>query len=177
MNAWWYYITHEINVSKEQDADLNGPKSHLMSHWVRQIRCYRAMQPCSAERHDQAHKTNLKDGWNTSKPNLNYLPQVMTYQRRTLRFEISELNLQAPAQLRENSTPACNVLPSGADLAAPIGSQLLRGYFKSQFQYNIYWTKYSHLSPCPSFLVFPDSISHSLQIRAYHSSLSVQGRS
>jgi hypothetical protein len=38
-------------------------------------------------------------------------------------FEIRELNLQAHAQHQENSAAACKVLPSGADLAAALGSQ------------------------------------------------------
>jgi len=38
MNAWWDYISHEIDVSKELDADFNFPKIHLVSHWVEQIR-------------------------------------------------------------------------------------------------------------------------------------------
>jgi hypothetical protein len=32
MNAWWDYISHEIDISKELDADFNFPKIHLMSH-------------------------------------------------------------------------------------------------------------------------------------------------
>jgi len=38
MNAWRDYVSHEIDVSKELDADFNIPKIHLMSHWVKQIR-------------------------------------------------------------------------------------------------------------------------------------------
>jgi hypothetical protein len=38
MNPWWDYISHEIDVSMELDADFNFPKIHLMSHWVKQIR-------------------------------------------------------------------------------------------------------------------------------------------
>jgi hypothetical protein len=38
MNSWRDYINHEIDVSKELDADFNIPKIHLMSHWVEQIR-------------------------------------------------------------------------------------------------------------------------------------------
>jgi hypothetical protein len=34
INAWPDYISHEIDVSKELDADFNFPKIHLMSHWV-----------------------------------------------------------------------------------------------------------------------------------------------
>jgi len=32
MNAWRDYISHEIDVSKELDANFNFPKIHLMSH-------------------------------------------------------------------------------------------------------------------------------------------------
>jgi len=88
------------------------------------------LQQYSAKRHEQAHKTNLKDGWNASNHNLNYLPQVITFQHRILCFEIGELNLQALAQRRENSAASCKVLPSGADLAAPLGSQ---SYAKPEF--------------------------------------------
>jgi len=66
MNAWRVYISHAIDISKELDADFNFPKIHLMSHWAEQIRRYRALQQYFAERHEQAHKTNLKDGWNAS---------------------------------------------------------------------------------------------------------------
>jgi len=123
MNRWRDYISHEIDVSKELDADINFQKIHLISHWVEQIRRYGALQQYSAKRHEQAHKTNLKDGWNNSNHNLNYLSQEISFQRRILCFKIRELNLQALAQCRENSTAACKVLPSGADLAAPQGSQ------------------------------------------------------
>jgi len=37
MNAWQDYISHEIDISKELDADFNFPKIHLMSHWAEQI--------------------------------------------------------------------------------------------------------------------------------------------
>jgi len=130
MNAWRDYISHKIDISKELDADFNFPKIHLMSHWAKQIRRYGALQQYSAERHEQAHKTNLKDGWNASNYNLNYLPQVITFQRRILCFEIRELNLQAVAQRWENSAAACKVFPSCADLAAPLSSQ---SYAKPEF--------------------------------------------
>jgi hypothetical protein len=52
MNARRNYISHEIDDSKELDADFNFPKIHLMYHWVKQIRRYRALQQYSAERHD-----------------------------------------------------------------------------------------------------------------------------
>jgi len=123
MNTWRDYISHEIDVSKELDANCNFPKTDLMSHWVESIRCYGALHQYSAERHEQAHKMNLKDGWNASNHNLNYLPQEITFQRRILCFEIRELNLQSLAQLRETSAAGCKILPSGVDLAAPQGSQ------------------------------------------------------
>ena len=37
MNAWRDNISHEIDVSKELDADFNIPKIHLISHWAEQI--------------------------------------------------------------------------------------------------------------------------------------------
>jgi len=122
MNAWRDYISHEGDISKKLDADFNFPKIHLMSHWAEQIRHYEALQLYSAERHEQPHKTNLKDGWKATNHNLNYLPQVITFQRSILCFEIRELNLQALAQRSENSAATCKVFPSGADLAAPLSS-------------------------------------------------------
>jgi len=119
MNAWCVDISHKIDVSKDLDADFKFPKIDVMSHWVEQIRRYRTLQQYSAERHEQAHKTNLKDGWNDSNHNLNYLPQVITFPHRILCFEIRELNLQALTQRQENSTAACKVVPAGASLAAP----------------------------------------------------------
>jgi hypothetical protein len=38
INALWDYISHEIDLSKELDADFNFPKIHMMPHWVQQIR-------------------------------------------------------------------------------------------------------------------------------------------
>ena len=73
---------------------------------------------------------NLKDGWNASNHNLNYLPQVITFQRRILCFKHTELNLHALAQRRENSSATCLVLSSGADLAAPLSPQ---SYAKPEF--------------------------------------------
>jgi len=123
MNAWQDYISHEVDISQGLDADFNFPMIHLMSHQAEQIRWYGALQQYSAERHEQAHKPNLKDGWNAPNHNLNYLPQVLTYQRRILCFEIRKLNLQALAQRRVISAAACIVLPSGADPAAPLSPQ------------------------------------------------------
>jgi len=130
MNAWRDYVSHEIDGSKELDADFNLPKINLMSHCVDHNRRYGALQQYSAERHEQAHRMDLKAGWNASKHNLNYLPQVITFQHRNLGFEMRELNLQALAQRRENSAATCKVLPSGADLAAPLSSQ---SYAKPKF--------------------------------------------
>jgi len=47
MNAWRDYISHEIDVSQELDADFKFPKIHLMSHWVQQIRRYGSFQQYS----------------------------------------------------------------------------------------------------------------------------------
>jgi hypothetical protein len=88
------------------------------------------LQQYSAERHEQAHKMNLKDGWNASNHNHNYLPQVITFPRCILCFKVRELNFQALAQRRENSAAACKVLPSSADLAAPLS---LQSYAKPEF--------------------------------------------
>jgi hypothetical protein len=130
INAWLDFICHETDISKELDADFNFPKIQLMCHWAEQVRRYGALQQYSAETNEQAHKTNLKDGWNTSKHNLNYLPQVITFHLRILCFEIRELNLQALGQRRGNSAAACKVLPSGADQAAPQSPQ---SYAKPEF--------------------------------------------
>jgi hypothetical protein len=88
------------------------------------------LQQYAAERHEPAHKTNLKDSWNASNHNLNYLPQVITFQHCILCFQIREINLQAIAQHWENSIAACKVFSSGADLAAPLSSQ---SYAKAEF--------------------------------------------
>jgi len=130
MNTWRDYISHDIDVSKELDADFNLRKIHLMSHWIEQIRRDRALQQYSAEKHEQAHKTILKNCSNASTPNFNYLPQVTTFQCRILCCEIRELNLQALAQRRKNIAATRKVLPSGTDLAAPLSSQ---SYAKPKF--------------------------------------------
>jgi hypothetical protein len=130
MNNWREYISHKVDLSKEYDVYFKFLKIHLMSHWGEQIPRYGAWQQYSAEKHEQAHKANLRDGWNTCNHNLNYLPQVITFQRRILCFEIGELNLQALAQRREDSAAAYKVFPSGADLTAVLGSQ---SYAKPEF--------------------------------------------
>jgi hypothetical protein len=81
-------------------------------------------------RQEQAHKTSLQDGWNTSDHNLNYLREVITFPCRILCCNVRELNVQAFAQHRENSAAACKVLASGADLAAPMSPQ---SYAKPEF--------------------------------------------
>jgi hypothetical protein len=97
MNDWRDFIRHEIDFSKELDADFNVPNIHLMSHWVEQICRYEALQQYSSERHEQAHNTNLKDGWNASNHNLNSLTQEIIFQRGILCFEVREHILQALA--------------------------------------------------------------------------------
>jgi len=124
MNAWRDYISHQMDFSNELDADVNFPKINLMFDWVEQIRRYGSLQHYTAERLEQAQKTNLKDGWNASNHTVNCLPQVITFQHRILCFEIRDVNLQAIAEHRENSAAACKVLPSGADLAAPLSPVL-----------------------------------------------------
>jgi hypothetical protein len=130
LNASRDYICHQIDISKELDADFNFLKIHLMSHWAEQVRRYGALQQYSAEGHQQPHETNLKDGWKASNHNFNYLPQVITFRCRILRFEIRGLNVQPLAQYWKNSTAACKVLPSSADLAAPQSPQ---SYTKPEF--------------------------------------------
>jgi hypothetical protein len=71
INTWNDYISHEIDVSKELDADFNYLKLNLMSHWVEEICRYGALQPYSAERREKAHKTNLMAGWNACNHNFN----------------------------------------------------------------------------------------------------------
>ena len=38
MNPWLDYISHQTDISKESDADLNFQKINLMSPWAEQIR-------------------------------------------------------------------------------------------------------------------------------------------
>jgi len=66
MNAWQDYIIHKIYILNELDVDFNFPKIYLMSHWAQQVCQYRSLQQYSAERHEQAHRTTLTDGWNAS---------------------------------------------------------------------------------------------------------------
>jgi hypothetical protein len=94
-----------------------------MYYWVEPICQSGALQQYSAEKHEPAHKTNLKDSWKASNHNLNYVPQVITFQLRILCFEIRELNLEPLPPHRENSAATCKLLPFGADLAAPLSSQ------------------------------------------------------
>jgi len=119
MNAWQEYTSHETDASKELDPDLDYLMIQAMSMWVKQIWRYGPVHQYSAERHEQAHTMNLKDGQNASNHNLNCLPQVITIQRRILCFEVRGLNLQALAQRWQKSAARCKVLPSGAAVAAP----------------------------------------------------------
>jgi hypothetical protein len=123
LSAWQDYMSHEIDISKELDANFNIPNFHLMSHRVEEIRQYAALQQYSAERHDQVHKINLRASWNFSNHNLNYLPQAITFQRHIVYIGSSKLNLQALVQHRENSATTCKVLASGTCLAAPLRFQ------------------------------------------------------
>jgi len=130
MNTCQDYISNGRDVFKELDCNFTFPMFHLMSHWVEQICRYGTLQQYSVWRHEQVHQTNLKDCWNSSNRTLDYLPKVITLQRRILCFEIRELTLQSLAQCRGTSAAACKVLPSGADLAALIISQ---SYMKPEF--------------------------------------------
>jgi len=95
-NALRYYISQARDIFHELDADINIPMIHVMAYWAEQIHQSGALQLYSAQGHKQAHKTNVKDGRNTSNYNLTYLPQVITFQYHILWFEIRELNLQDP---------------------------------------------------------------------------------
>ena len=130
MNAWREYISHVIDISKELDADFNFPKIHLMSYCAEQICQHGALHQYTAETHEQPHKTILKDSLNAFNQSLNYLRQVITFQRRIHFFKIRELILQALAQCREASATDCKVPPSSADLAAPLSPQ---SYAKPEF--------------------------------------------
>jgi hypothetical protein len=94
MNTWRDFLSHQIDVSPESDANFNFPKIYLKSHRAAQIHRYRAFQQYVAERHQQEHQTNLKDSWNASNHNFNYLPPEITFQRLLFWFQIRELNLQ-----------------------------------------------------------------------------------
>jgi hypothetical protein len=60
-----------------------------------QIRQYGSLPQWSTESQEHAHKINLKDGWNSPNHNVNYLPQILSFHRHILCFEIRELNTQA----------------------------------------------------------------------------------
>jgi hypothetical protein len=40
MTAWRDYISHEIEISEQLDADFNFPKIHLIAHWPEHILPY-----------------------------------------------------------------------------------------------------------------------------------------
>jgi hypothetical protein len=87
INTWQNSTSHGIDVSEQLDAHFNILMIHLMCHWVEQIHLYGALKRYSAERHEQTHEPNLKDGWTTSNHNLNNLPQVMACHCRILCFK------------------------------------------------------------------------------------------
>jgi hypothetical protein len=124
------WVVADVDASKTLEADFNIPTIHVMCHWVEQICRYRALQQYSAERHEYAHKTILKDGWNASNHNLNYLPQDITFHHPILCIRIREFKLRALTLDSENSTAKCKVLPSGANLAALLCSL---SYAKPEF--------------------------------------------
>jgi len=101
-----------------------------MFYWFELIHKYGAVQQYSVDRHEQTHKPNLKDGWNTSNHNLNCLPQVFTFHHRILCLEIRELNVHVLTQRQETSAATCNVLSSKAYVAASLSSQ---SYTKPEF--------------------------------------------
>ena len=120
INASQDDISHKIDVSKQLDGDFNFPQTHMMSLWVAKIPRYGALQQSSADRHEQANRTNLKDGWYASNHNLDYLPQVITFLSRLLGCEVRAVNLQALAQRREDCAATSKVLPAGRGLAGPL---------------------------------------------------------
>jgi len=95
----------------------------MMCHWVKQIPRYGTLQQYSSARHEQALKTYLQDGWNTSHHNHHFLPQVITFEHRILSFKTRKLNLKALARCQDISAAACKVLQSGAVLASPMSPQ------------------------------------------------------
>jgi hypothetical protein len=51
MKTWQDYVSHEIDVSKEFDADSNFGRIQLVSNLVEQIHRYNALQQYSPKRH------------------------------------------------------------------------------------------------------------------------------
>jgi hypothetical protein len=52
-------MSHEVDVSQGLDANLNHPKIQLISHRVEHIDGHGTFEQYSAERHDQAHMSNI----------------------------------------------------------------------------------------------------------------------
>ena len=102
-SEWRDFIDSEVDLSKENDAHFNFIKIHLLSHFTEQIRLYGSLPQWSAETHEHAHRANMKDGWNASNHNLDYLPQIFAFHRRVLCFEIRSLNLRSVERLRKDS--------------------------------------------------------------------------
>jgi hypothetical protein len=92
MTPWPDDISHNTDVSEQLDGDFNHVKVHLISHRVKHIRQNVALQHYSAESHEEAHNTNLKDSWNTSNDILNYLPEAIMSQGRILCFVVSSVS-------------------------------------------------------------------------------------
>jgi hypothetical protein len=88
INALQDNISHKVIVSIELDGEYNVRTIQFRSHRAELIRWYQAWQLYSGERHEAVHKTSLKDGWSASNHNLNYLLQVITFQRHIRNFEI-----------------------------------------------------------------------------------------
>jgi hypothetical protein len=79
-----------------------------MSQQIEQIQQYIAIQHYSAEIQEQAHKTNLMDDQNPSHHNLDFLPQVITFHRRILCFQMRELNVQPSLSVGNTALPPAN---------------------------------------------------------------------
>jgi len=123
MNACHDFITYEIDYPKESDADFMFLQIHMMSHWVKYICWYGALPQYSVKRHEEAYITNLQNSWTASNHNLNNLPQAVTFQCHIVCFAIREPNLYTLTQCQEKCAAEYTVLPSGADLPAPLSSQ------------------------------------------------------
>jgi hypothetical protein len=97
-------LRHKINASKKYDANCDLPMINLRTHWVEQIRQCGSLQLYFADTHEQVHKMNFKDGWNTCNLNLNYRPQVtsattLVSVRNTRVFQTALMALTEPRTL------------------------------------------------------------------------------
>ena len=124
-NEWRDFIDSEVDMSKEGDAHFNFIKIHLMSHFAEQVRLYGSLPQWSAETHEHAHRANLKDGWNASNKNLDYLPQIFAYQRRVLCFEMRGLNRQAVQGSDDHHLAGKTATIAGPSTASPFTQPML----------------------------------------------------